>query len=269
MEPRAIPHPTRPGRLMIVFASGVQRSSLWEASIDHNRGKPAPGAGRRLSEDHSDRHTPSLSANGARLAYVRRGLEGFEVHARELETGVDRILARLPTPPRARISPDGSTVAINPQGVLENENVVNLVSWSGSETRKLCDSCGLVYDWSPDGKRILYRSGKPTRFSDISIESRQQRVVALDQQHSLGAAVLSRDERWMAIHYEITEHIRPIYIAPVRDGVAGPREQWTALMDHAGDPCTPLVVSRRRTPILHLGRRRKGQDLGATAHGSG
>src|SRR4029079_13213070 len=69
MEPRAIPHPTRPGRLMIVFANGVQRSSLWEAPIDHNQGKLALGAGRRLSGDHSDRHTPSLSANGKRLAY--------------------------------------------------------------------------------------------------------------------------------------------------------------------------------------------------------
>ena len=234
MEPRAIPHPTRPGRLMIVFASGVQRSFLWEAPIDHGQGKLSFGASRRLSEDHSDRHTLSLSANGKRLAYVRRGLERFEIHARELDTGVDRILARLKTMPRARISPDGSSVAINPQGVLESEKAVNLIFWSGGETRELCDSCGLIYDWSPDGKRILFRSGKPTRFSDISIESRQQRVVALDQQHSLGAVVLSRDERWMAIHYEITEHIRPIYIAPVRDGVAGPREQWTALMDRAG-----------------------------------
>jgi hypothetical protein len=72
------------------------------------------------------------------------------------------------------------------------------------------------------------------RFFDISLESGRQRVVALDLNHSLGAAVLSRDERWVAIHYEITENIRPIYIAPARDGIAAPREQWIALMNRPG-----------------------------------
>jgi Tol biopolymer transport system component len=151
---------------MVVFTNGVQRSSLWEIPIDHNQGKPAPRGARRLSGDHSDRHTPSLSANGERLVYVRRGLEGFEIHARELASGLDRILTRVETLPRARISPDGSTVAINPRGVLEDEKVIHLVSWSNSETRKLCDSCGLIYDWSPDGKRILYR---PANRCDSSI----------------------------------------------------------------------------------------------------
>lgn len=234
MEPRAIAHPSRPGRWMIVFTNGVQRSSLWELPLDHDRGKLLSTAARRLSEDHSDRHTPSLSANGKRLAYVRHGLEGFEIHAREVDTGADRILAQMDNPPRARISPDGSTVAINPRGVLEDEKVIQLVPWTGGETRTLCDACGLIYDWSPGGGSILYRSGKPMRFSGIDIERGKQRVIAVDPNQSIGAAVLSRDERWLALHYEITANIRPIYIAPMRDGVAAPREQWIALMDRPG-----------------------------------
>jgi Tol biopolymer transport system component len=231
MEPRAIPHPTRPGSLMIVFVNGVQRSLLWEIPIDHNQGKVAPGGGRRLSEDYSDRHTPSLSSDGNRLTYVRRGNQGFEIHARDLPTGADRILARVENLPRARISPDGSTVAVNPQGTLEDEKVVELIPWSGGARQVLCDSCGLIYDWSPDGKRILYRSGKPVRFSDISVETRQPRVVAGDLPHSLGAAVLSHDQHWFAIQYAVTENIRPIYIAPARGGVAAARDEWIALGD--------------------------------------
>lgn len=234
MEPRAIPHPTRPGRSMVVFASGVQRSSLWELPIDHNQGIPASSGGRRLPADHSDRHTPSLSGDGKRLSYVRRGLEGFEIHARELDTGLDRILTRVDTLPRARLSPDGSTIAINPRGVLDDEKTIRLISWATGEITTLCDSCGLIYDWSPDGKRILYRSGKPMHFFDIAIGTGSQRVIALDSKHPLGAAVLSRDERWMAIHYAVTENIRAIYIAPVRDGSAAPREQWIAVMDRPG-----------------------------------
>ena len=126
MEPRAILHPTRPGRLMIVFTNGVQQSSLWEVPIDQNQGTPAPGGARRLSGDHSDCHTPSLSANGKRLAYVRAGLEGFEIHARELDTGLDRILTRVESRPRVRIAPDGSSVAINPRGVLEDKRSSSL-----------------------------------------------------------------------------------------------------------------------------------------------
>jgi Tol biopolymer transport system component len=219
---------------MIVFSNGVQRSSLWQLPIDHDRGKLLPAAARRLWKDHSDRHSPSLSANGKRLVYVRRGLEGFEIHARDLDSGDDRIVTQLETQPRARISPDGATIAINQRGVLDDEKVIQLAPWSGGELRTLCGSCGLIYDWSPDGRRILYRSGKPVRFSDVDIATARQRVVAFDPEHSLGAAVLSRDERWLAIHYEITANIRPIYLAPVRDGVALPREQWIRVMDRPG-----------------------------------
>jgi len=238
MEPRAIPHPTRPGRLMVVFANGEHRSSLWEMLIDHNQGVVASGA-RRLSEDRSDRHTPTLSVDGRRLAYVRKGLQGFEIHARELDAGTDRVLTRLDTMPRVRLSPDGSTVAINPQGQMESETALNLISWWGGEIQKFCGSCGLIYDWSPDGKRILYRQGNPMRFSDVVVASRKKRVVAMDDRHSIGAAVLSRDERWIAIHYDVTENIRPIYIAPARDGVAAPREQWWPLIDQAGTHVRP------------------------------
>ena len=45
MDPRAILHPTRPGRLMVLFSSGVERSALWELPMDHNQGKPAPSGG--------------------------------------------------------------------------------------------------------------------------------------------------------------------------------------------------------------------------------
>lgn len=233
LEPRAVRHPTRPGRLMMVFASGVERSSLWEVSLARNDGILV-AAGQRLFRQQSDSHTPSLSADGKRLAYVRKGLDGFEVHARDQQSGADRVLLQLETLPRARISPDGSSIAINRRGQLEDEAAIDLISWSSGDAVRLCDACGLLYDWSPDGKRILYRSGKPTKFSEISVDNRRQRVIASGQGRSLGAAVLSPDERWMALHYEVTENVRPIYIAPVRDGAAAPPDQWIPVMDRPG-----------------------------------
>lgn len=43
----------------------------------------------------------------------------------------------------------------------------------------------------------------------------------------------------IAIHYDITENIPPIHIAPVANGVAAPRDRWTPLMSGPGAHLRP------------------------------
>jgi len=179
------------------------------------------------------------------MVYLRMGLEGYEVRARDLSTGADRVLQRDGQrrtglealdpmwSPRVQLSPDGETIAFNPSSV-EHETVINLISWTTGEQKKLCDSCGLIYKWTPDGQRILYRSGKPMRFWDVHFVTGKQRLVASDPSRAVAALMPSPDGQWFAIHYATSENVRPLFIAHAQDGIAAPRPEWIPAIDRPG-----------------------------------
>ena len=115
---------------------------------------------------HSGGMSPALSADGSRLLYVFREVEGFGARLRDLKTGIETTVVRSPGFFRARLSPDGSMLAYNSTDKL-TETVIHLVSSAGGDSRKLCDTCGLIYQWTRDAKRILYRTGNPMRFYTV------------------------------------------------------------------------------------------------------
>ena len=194
----------------------------------------------KLIADAVSRDLPSLSQDGSRLAYVAYSLEGIALRVRELSTGVGRTLLRQGNVLRAKISPDGTTVAYNVRGNNEREDTIYLVQASGGEARKLCGTCGLLYDWSPDGKDIIFRSGNPMKFSLLSVASGQQRVVLADATEHIHGLMYSPDQRWMAFHYAPNPGSpRAIYIAPVRDGHAADKSEWIAVMDRPGRQTRP------------------------------
>ncbi len=227
------------GAWRIVFASIKGSENLWSLPIDLNAGKPS-GEARKLIGDAVNRMTPSLSADGARLAYVSRGLDGYTVRTRDLATGAEKVLLQQPMEPRAKISPDGSMVAYNQHANLESENTIYLSPAGGGESRKLCETCGLVYDWLPDGKKILFRSGNPMKFSMIDVASGQQRVILPQPRYPIAGLVYSPDGHWLAFHYAAAQQAPPaIYLAPVRDGQAAGEGEWTAIMDRPGTHSRP------------------------------
>jgi hypothetical protein len=121
---------------------------------------------------------------------VFRGQEGFGVRLRDMKTGVETTLVQSPVDMRARISPDGSTIAYNPSSLNEKESLIYLISPAGDDARKFCETCGLIYPWSPDGKRILYRSGDPIRFSAIEVATGRQSQIVAHPKYSIYSAVL-------------------------------------------------------------------------------
>jgi hypothetical protein len=126
---------------------------------------------------------------------------------------------------RVRISPDGTTVAYNLSG-SEGDCIIFLISSSGGDSRKLCDTCGLIYDWTPDGKKLVYRSGQPMRFFTVDVATGQSTLILADPKRPLGAAVYSPDQRWIALQYAPNVGQTDIFVAPVRDGKAGPQSEW-------------------------------------------
>ena len=139
---------------------------------------------------------------------------------------------------RVRISPDGTTVAYNLSG-SEGDCIIFLISSSGGDSRKLCDTCGLIYDWTPDGKKLVYRSGQPMRFFTVDVATGQSTLILADPKRPLGAAVYSPDQRWIALQYAPNVGQTDIFVAPVRDGKAGPQSEWIPIMDRPGGSSRP------------------------------
>ena len=154
-------------------------------------------------------------------------------------TGAEKVLVQLPLNPRARISPDANTVAYNPSND-ENETVIFLVPSAGGESRKLCDNCGLVYNWTPDGKRIVFRSGSPMKFSAVDVASAQQQLILAHPKYYIYGAAYAPDGRWLAFHFAPSPQTpRAIYLVPVRDGKAAGENEWIAVMDRDGTQTRP------------------------------
>ena len=237
---RAIPAASaNVGQWRIVFGSGQISSNLWDLSINLNAAG-AVGEARKLIADAVGRESPSLSANGTRLVYIARNLDSFSLRVRNIPTGSEKTLLEQTTNLRAKISPDGSTVAYNPKDNDETENTVLLLSTAGGESRKLCVTCGMIYDWTPDGRRIVFRSGNPMKFSSVDAASGQQQVVLADPHYPIHAVVFSPDQRWIAMHYAPDPGApRAIYLSPVHDGHVADKREWIPVMDRPGRQTRP------------------------------
>jgi Tol biopolymer transport system component len=188
----------------------------------------------RMFRDHVDRTAPSLSNDGRRLAYVSGSLGIYDLRVRNMVSGVEQVLLQLKQPFRAKISPDGSTVAFNLSSSNESDSRIFLVSTDGGDSRKLCDTCGLVFDWAPDSKRLNFRHGRPIRFSEVDIASEQKFELLSDATFSFYAAKYSPDGQWLALTYGGAQAPQGIFIAPLRNRMPGPADKWIRIMNRRG-----------------------------------
>lgn len=231
ITPRAV---IGPKGWRIVFTSGQTSTSLWSLPLDHNTAK-ALGEPARMFPDAQQRTTPSLSANGSRLVYVYHGLEGYGVRVRDMKTGAETTLVQSAAEQRPRISPDGSTIAYNLSTNNEKESVIYLISAAGGDGRKFCDTCGLVYDWTPDGKKLIYRAGNPVRFSSIDVATNRQMEIVAHPKYSIYGVVPSPDQRWFAVHYGGVDAPPGVFVAPAgEDGAAKPSSEWIVVAERPG-----------------------------------
>jgi Tol biopolymer transport system component len=124
--------------------------------------------------------------------------------------------------------------------VNEAEAAIFLVPASGGESRQICGNCGLVYEWTADGKKLLFRSGNPIRFSTVDIASGQQQTVLAHSKYHIHGVSYSPDGRWMAFHFAPSPQVpNAIYLAPARDGKAAGESEWIAAINRPGTHTRP------------------------------
>jgi len=154
-----------------------------------------------------------ISDNGT-LVYVPGGLVGSSRKA----VWVDRQgkAQPLPLPPRAylhpRLSPDGQQVAIEVEG--PNHDVFTYDLERGTLTKVTFDGSSHAPFWTPDGKRLTYRSGMPAPFTMWAMpadrSSGPERLTTIGEQQS--AASWSADGQAVAFTQVNPETKGDIYV---------------------------------------------------------
>jgi Tol biopolymer transport system component/tRNA A-37 threonylcarbamoyl transferase component Bud32 len=231
--PVAVPF-SSPSGWRIAFASmGAAHARLVSVAVDSNTGK-VTGNPEIPFQDGSARFTPTASTDGNMLAYVLANADGFGIRVFDRKSGDERTVYTQRAEMRPRISPDGATIAYNPTGSSESDSEVFLIPSSGGSPRKVCGNCGLLQAWTPDGKRLIYRSGNPMRYSTFDIATGQSTEIVAHPKHHVHAATYSPDQRWLALHLAPGDGPSHIFITPVRDGKGAPESEWIPVFTKPG-----------------------------------
>jgi eukaryotic-like serine/threonine-protein kinase len=215
----------------IALAGWHYNNNLWRVSLQAGE-KASPGL-EQISATGAYDTLPSISADGKKLAFLSRRSGSQQVWIRDLDKGEESVLTIGSGEKSAPvITADASRIAYS---IIENGKpciytVPTDSSYPGG-VRRVCDDCGIPSDWTREGDRILYTSGMPQRvyLLDPSSGSRipllQHPLFGLDQPH------VSPDNHWIAFAAQIGPERARIFVAPFRNGVPAPPEEWIAVTD--------------------------------------
>jgi Tol biopolymer transport system component len=113
-------------------------------------------------------------------------------------------------------SPDGSTVSFS----SADNNVWNiyLVSASGGAPETICDDCGIISDWTADG-RYVTGNDLPGRLWLMDLRTRRMKyLLNMAEGTRLSAGTFSPDENWIRYLKVDRNPLPTSYIAPIREG---------------------------------------------------
>jgi Tol biopolymer transport system component len=170
----------------------------------------------------------SLTADGSLVAYGSVRSDGADIVLHDLATGHSTIIASGAVPHAApKISPDGSHVFY--QWLEAGKYKSFVVPAAGGVPQTVCDDC-YQGSWAADGKRLLVgrTANRDTGFLDIATGQFQPVFAGFTT-----APHLSWDNRWLTFYLVLpadTRHTQ-IFIVPVHDGIATPRNEWIEVTD--------------------------------------
>jgi len=232
--PRAITGARADAGIQVAFASQQATIDLWSLNLDLNAGK-VRGPVSRLTQDAASKFNPSFSSDGKKLVFGYGGANPG-IRIRDMVSGKDNVLVTGQMLLRPRVSPDGSKVAYT---IYENQlTPIYVISAGGGDARKLCDNCGTVYGWSPDGQRIVYWSGQPIRFYTLDVASGRRTELLAHPNYNIHGAEYSPDGHWLAFHVPEPRRVR-MFVVPVRDGKAAGDSEWIPVIDRSAQNRRP------------------------------
>jgi serine/threonine protein kinase len=215
------------GRL--VFSNLRATASIYELPTNEGLDKNT-SALKQLTSTSALDIRPSISADGKRLVFARRSGAVRNIWLRDLQTGSERQVTSS-TPAFAVISRDGNRIAYSIEDHGKIPIYIYTVSPESGMTERVCEDCGEVLDWSPDGQRVLFLSGRPTSISALDLKSQQTLAVLNARNSSLDQAQISSDGRWLVFVSRLDGDHSRIFVSPMQGASAASDSDWISLTD--------------------------------------
>jgi hypothetical protein len=250
---------------VVVFAVTVARPRLWDIPLDlretGDRGDPMA-----VVTNRDFTYWPSLSDTG-KLAYLARTSDKWNLWVRDLTSGKETLLASVEgegniNKVSAYINRTGTQLAYTTwQG---SKQVIYTIGAGGETPKEICEDCGLLRSWSPDGKVMLsqermWEGSKlvAVRINRIDAVS-GRKTVLLEKGGFLFSPNLSPDGDWVAFQSRATlaDSREQLFIAPMSDGAPVAPERWIPITELKYFDANPMFS--RDGKILYFNSHRDG-----------
>ncbi len=235
-QPSAVSGPS--GRTRLLFAGLQSNRRAWTLGLDANQGK-VTGQLQPITQSDAAGSTLKLTPDGKKLAFAslqfRSGKNDIWLH--DLETGKSVALTATPANEDYPVlSPDGSKAAY---WIFAAEKAaIYSIDTRGGVPEKICEDCGAPWDWSSDGKRILYYWANRRRVGLLDTTSGEKIELLQHPKHTLAHPRFSLDGRWIAFIVRTGANRARVAVAPFRRGII-PESDWILLTDDSGPIVSP------------------------------
>ncbi len=215
----------------LAFSDAPLNYDIWELPAATDRGAPQ-GEMIGVVKGPALEDSPSLSADGTRLAFIRRQANVWTLQLREGRTAAETTL--LSSERRLTnevISGDGRRIAYSTvQGDLLSQSA------SGGSAEELCGHCGTVMGASRDGSKVLYEpfQGEDLTYWDAAARCSVKVALRPASTSVLSGGRFSPDDRWIAFE-EIDNRnaTARVWIVRATGPLPVPRSEWIAVTDVA------------------------------------
>ncbi len=220
----------------VAFASLTNTLNIWSLPIAANNGT-VTGGPEQVTRSAFDART-SVSADGKKLVFISRRLGNPDVWMKDLESGTETALTANPArEEEPEITADGTRVSYT---VIEGSRwPLYQLAISGGPPEKICDDCGRPWDWSPDGRQLLYlivegRRQAHTALGLFDVATRQSSDFVVDPEFSVARARFSPDGRWVSFG-AFNAAGSHIVVVPFQNHPPR-RDQWVSITEHGPVP---------------------------------
>lgn len=216
----------------MAFWNVTANVDLWSLALDANAGKSS-GQMRQLTSDAATEQWGSLSADGRAMTYNVRTRESWDVWLMDLDSGRQEPLVVGPWGEVwPKITRDGRRVAYALEDGKKKQEIY-ILTIGAAVPEKVCDNCTEPWDWSSDGRHLLYRTGLPRKIGVVG-STAGGHIVLQHTQYSLHAPRFSPDDRWIAFSAGAsgtTGDAAVLFIAPFRGKAEIPVAEWQGVSD--------------------------------------